>query len=644
MKKKTNLMNGLLSCMFLAGGLTLVGCSTDDSIDVGDVDTTLGLGTDGLKAPAGYTNPIPLSDILDIDNSDCIVTDAAGNYKFVKDGGDIAETTTQIDPVKVETGSGITDIPYVIPVADLIPAGTIPSFPSRKATAPALTELKHTITAFDFHQAELSGDIVELKTAKTTPTHVKLTVTFSNDLSRLLSSFSGVELQLPGFLHFVDNKLDWTNGNASGSQVLDDEGWFKVGTVNTNQLLTLEGYVDALDFGGERIVSQSSPDKYSELLYSHNDRSIDMHGFIDIKIKFDQATVTTGLTNFSLEELANIGEKEFRIDSHLEFGNYDASFGQTVINLASVVGEFKPSIDFTIDAVEITDVPDFLKDDDAQIVINDVILSLDVESNLPLTGIIDGTLFAYYTNSKNMVKKTQIAVKGMTVKPNDKTHIVIRRQGAPSDFVFIADGSGKDSRVTGDIRDLLTNIPDSITFACTATTKDGEEADLPLGQQFRFKPSYSFEAPLTLDIGSRILYDDQVDDMNGDLNDDDYALYENAVVDITAVVENNTPLNLIVDRLKVLDLNGNELSGARAAFVNDALLEQPTFTAVHDAKTPVHILVTVDNDASLKKIDGLKYKVWAEAGTNGVQLNSNTQTVQFTNIKIDIKGKAKVDL
>jgi len=631
------LFKSLLWCCMATGSLLLAGCSTDEDIDVGDVDTTLGLGTDELNAPASSTKPVPLSDILDIDDSDCIFTDERGDYKFVKDGGDIAPTSTQINPVKVNTGEGITDIPYIIPASDLIPEDILPSAARAMKKVESIKELKHTITAFTFHQSDLSGDIVELKQANTTPTKVKLTVTFSNDLAKLLSSFTGIQLQLPTFLHFKDNQLNWTNGSNSGTTTVTN-GLVSVGQVNTGQNFILEGLVNALEFGGERIVSESDAEKYCELLYDHDSRTIDMNGFIDIRIKFDEANIT-----INLDELANINQKEFRIDSKLEFGNWDSASGGTVINLASVEGQFKPEIDFTIDAVEITGIPDFLNDDDVSINIHNVILTLNIESTLPLTGIIDGTLHAYYTNQAGELNVTHLTVKGMKVLPSQTSNIVICRQGTAADNVFIA-RDGQDPRVTGDIGDLLKHIPDSITFDCSATTLDGETATLPLGQDFTFKPSYSFEAPLSLDTGSTIIYDDKVDDWNKDLNKDDVSVYENVYIEVKGNVQNNTPLTLIADRLVVLDMNGNEVSGAKADFVNEQGAVQPNFRAVHNTTTPVYLHISVASDNALKQIDGLKYKVRAESMQDGIQLNGNSQNVQFKDVTIKVRGKMSVEL
>ena len=83
----TKLQIKMLSCCFLAGGLTLAGCSTDDSIDVGEVDTTIGVKLDKFSIPLGETEDITLGDVLDLKEDDCIRTNENGDYEFYKDGG-----------------------------------------------------------------------------------------------------------------------------------------------------------------------------------------------------------------------------------------------------------------------------------------------------------------------------------------------------------------------------------------------------------------------------------------------------------------------------------------------------------------------------------------------------------------------------
>ena len=96
----TKLQIKMLSCCFLAGGLTLAGCSTDDSIDVGEVDTTIGVKLDKFSIPLGETEDITLGDVLDLKEDDCIRTNENGDYEFYKDGGEVTGAEPKVDPVK----------------------------------------------------------------------------------------------------------------------------------------------------------------------------------------------------------------------------------------------------------------------------------------------------------------------------------------------------------------------------------------------------------------------------------------------------------------------------------------------------------------------------------------------------------------
>ena len=89
MKKKQKNPIILLSLLLL-GGMTLGSCM-DDNYDLGDIDGTVAFGSDeGITLPGNNsTAEIMLSDILDIDESDCITTLENGDYVFFKKGDDV---------------------------------------------------------------------------------------------------------------------------------------------------------------------------------------------------------------------------------------------------------------------------------------------------------------------------------------------------------------------------------------------------------------------------------------------------------------------------------------------------------------------------------------------------------------------------
>jgi len=84
MQKKT--IRTLLAFLSLAACPVLTGCSTDDGIDLGDIDTTIAVGSDGLTFPSSSTNHVKLSDVLDLKENGVIDTLENGDYRFQKTG------------------------------------------------------------------------------------------------------------------------------------------------------------------------------------------------------------------------------------------------------------------------------------------------------------------------------------------------------------------------------------------------------------------------------------------------------------------------------------------------------------------------------------------------------------------------------
>ena len=84
MKKTTDMRHVLLVASLAVGAATLTGCSTDDSIDLNEIDTNIAIGSDGFTLPASSTTFVKLADILNLKAGDCVETTATGDYQFRK--------------------------------------------------------------------------------------------------------------------------------------------------------------------------------------------------------------------------------------------------------------------------------------------------------------------------------------------------------------------------------------------------------------------------------------------------------------------------------------------------------------------------------------------------------------------------------
>ena len=99
MKTKQNTPLALLS-LLLAGGMALTSC-TDSNYDLGNIDGTVAFGSDqGITLPGNNsTTEMKLSDLIDIDESDCITTLDNGDYVFYKIGNDVEPARPYIERI-----------------------------------------------------------------------------------------------------------------------------------------------------------------------------------------------------------------------------------------------------------------------------------------------------------------------------------------------------------------------------------------------------------------------------------------------------------------------------------------------------------------------------------------------------------------
>ena len=218
--KKTQVM--MLSCCFFAGGLMLVGCSTDDSIDVGEVDTTIGVKLNDFSVPLGSAEDITLGDVLDLKENDCIHTNGNGDYEFFKDGGEVTGAEPKVDPVK-----------FANPQSETFAFSFNPSSPvsagSRNSTQGIIPDINvpaMPINAFSFSNepikeiislthAKASSAItlnLNFKTVATLASHVTLGIEFPKYLELEIDN-SSIASDLN--VSFENNKLTLTNVSTS---------------------------------------------------------------------------------------------------------------------------------------------------------------------------------------------------------------------------------------------------------------------------------------------------------------------------------------------------------------------------------------------------------------------------------------------
>jgi len=624
----------MLSCCFVAGGLTLAGCSTDDSIDVGDVDTTIGVKLDNFTVPIGKTEDISIEDLLELNDDDCIQfikEDASGkyitingkkiilnsgntgDYIFYKQGDDVEAAEPEVDKVKFEMDGargGDFGFSFYLPEIPTIAASLGYDIPAQE----------HTIKTFAYSGTK--DKVVLSLTHASANTTVDFRLNFSSLKNAGVNKIKLIEFELPDYMEMeLTSGLDGLGEGSGWNQSTHKLTLKNIPTATPRNIgMKLTGLTNFKKSISD--VSNPTTDDYLLL----NETSLDMQGNVNMKMELSLADITLPTTEGTYSVAANV------------------SIGST-IEITEATGYFNPDIDIDdIGDIEIgDDVPDFLKDKDEKgdvdLTLSNPNITLSVESNIDAKGLIDATMTAYY---KDKSPKT-MTLKNIEIKPHKGTtgtttsviYICRKNEGAPAGAtVIVKDGSDKDL----DIAQLLNEIPDKIKFTCSAKADGTVKSTIKLGTKYKIKPAYSFSAPLALEAGSKIVYEDKADGFYEDIKDNDIDFRGKAELVITGKVTNKTPLALELESTAV-DVNGKEITGI-------SLSKSNKIASNLDGSAPstLSITLTKDPDVNLKdvKFDGIKFKAKATSA-NATTLNKDKHTIRIEDLKVSINSEVSID-
>ena len=538
---------GVLPAFFVAGNLALTSCSTDDNIDVSDVDTTIGVKLDNFTVPLGQSEDIQLGDVLDLKEGDCIRTTANGDYEFFKEGDDVQETDVNVDPVKFSN-----------PVTQSFDFEFTPSVSGARSSRRALPEVitvdKQKINAFNFSNDEVIKEVESLTHASVS-SKIKLELKFGSvkDFTKKVS----LVLEFPSYL-----ELELDNTSLNGISISGN----KLSLTDIETSADLSFY---LKLTGIKDFKTSKPASGDYVVVSPTEISMNGTVFMDMSIK------SADLNTPDLEDpiaVAALMAKKYTMSAKVIFDED--------ITLTEATGYFNPQIKLDdIGGIKINDdVPDFLKDDDVNLTLSNPNITLSVESNIDAIGVLNATLTAYYGKDGKLTGTNTMTLSNIKTNPHKgdmsgktKTTIYICRkaEGAPAgaDTVIV-----KDKNSDLDIAKLLRQIPDSITFKCNASADKTYLGTIKLGTnnssaKYKIKPSYSFGAPLSLEQGSSIAYNDSIVDFYKDIDDNDIDFRGEAELVITGKVTNNSPLDLEL-KPTAIDVNGKPLNGITLVSTN----------------------------------------------------------------------------
>ena len=577
----------MLSCCFLAGGLTLAGCSTDDSIDVGEVDTTIGVKLNNFTVPLGQAEKITLGDVLDLKDDDCISTTANGDYEFFKQGDAADPAHPQVDIINVSEKTSKDEDPFIGPSEkpagfDLLPVGT-----TLTGTAGSVSKALNTFN----YSAAKPDDVLDLTTAEVEG-EATIIVNFNTHLQGFIDKFTSFDIEFPAYMTLEEP----TQGTLVGNKL-------KFGEVATNSTIYSKVKLKSLKF--------QEIDAANKLVIQNG--NITMLGDVKVDVTYPDLVKknnSSDITKMQINGITSI----------------------TTVKITSATGKFDPKIDLDdIGDIKIDskDVPDFLDDPQVNITLTDPQITLNINSDVDLDAIVDGTLTSTFNNGTT----SEVKISNIEIPRKKNSKILICRQPKNEPYQDYT-----KVYVVENLSDLMTKIPEKVTFKANARVDKTKAGTIKLGTPYTISTSYSFKAPLSLEAGSTIVYDDKTDGFYEDIDENDIDLRGEAELVITGKVTNNSPLELTLDPTAI-DVDGNALKGIKLVSAN-------TIKSNLTDKTPSDLKITLTKDANVNlkdvKFDGIKFKATA-VSKDATTLNKDNHYININDLKISVNSEISID-
>ena len=590
----------MLPALLLLGGSVVVSC-TDNNYDLSDIDMTVGIGNGELSIPTSSTATIKLSEVLELEENGDVKEDADGTYRFFKKGDAVSPTTSVINTVTVKKASA-ESFDFVLDLSQKAYGA------ARSANRAALHfSGEMTVGSFVYNGA-LPSEVVELKRADIS-SEMSMDISFDDNISKLLDKITEVTIELPSYMDFVVKESSAKYTKVDNRIVLAD--------LSTSGRQSVVVSIKSLDFG-------KAADATGSLTVRNG--KVDMQGNVTMGIMINE---------------------EVNLASGVDPTNCKVACGISFMNdilLTTVTGRFSPTI--TLDNLghtSITGLPDFLSEDGVKVDIENPQIVMNLTSDIAVAGVLAGVINYKRDGANGSVKINEnINVKPAAEGGVSTTRVCICRKKSmvqnPDEFDQIIEQDN--------LKEILyPTVATDISFNATAWADDSKTSKFELGRVYTIQPEYEFMAPLAFGEDANIVYTDNLDGWNGDI--DDFDLKEGGYVELTANVENRVPVYLNVDAVPV-GVNGEDLSGEVSVEVIGEVAASAD--GLEAAVSPVKVKLTPKKGA-LKKLDGLKLIVSGSAKSTsggatvtGIPLNAKTHTLVAKDINVKVVGTIVADL
>ena len=579
----------------------LTACVEDDYDLSKDIDMTITIGGN-LNIPGSGTEEFTLADIMDLEENSIIQADENGDYAL--DKSDTTETDVDVEAVYIK------DV----------------------AANPSTTPL-------NFYNPGLGSDQLEAEIKNVTMNFTFTKTDVTTDIQRI----SSADVDFIGYMtmRFIDNS---SNVNA----------------ITLKQGLTvairMEGpdASDNIDFELLDTENYGFADGDRQTIVFLKDQEIQNGKYLSIPVRFRRIhnfPEGQGLTSpghFSLK--TNVIANGWATTTNPGTGSIEVDLVNNTelepFYLMAVTGVIDPKIDVNVDPITVNDVPDFLKDEETELDIENPYIRLKMVNPTPVT--VNLKAHISWTNGSETAEGFDIGTERTVNTPGQSIVIPgnrtleyylsrVRMDNIPQQRNII---------LGQNMFDMTSKIPDEVRLTDVNAEAIQEETTITLGEEgahYEVETIYGLNAPLKFGNRLNIVYKDTINDWASDLED---LSIRTAVVSMTAL--NGIPLDFEIEA-KAIDLDGNVYPDVNVDPVNGTIragrkIKGDASTQATESNVELRISC---KEGSMSNWDGLIITFRGNNKDVTPDMNATlneSMSLQLNNIRIRIENGVTVDL
>ena len=428
--------------------LTSIGVTTsciDNSYDLDkDIDMTINVGGEYLAFPIGSTEKITMDKIIEINDGDDLQV-VNGEYHLLK-YDDIDKTTTTVKLVDVDKSTNSISSISVINENE---------FPTN---ADYTAENVKSSGFIDTEATGIDPAVIEIGSLTATG-DVNLTIKFklNGELIYNEATIKTMEIEFPKFLQFKEQLTD--NKYIISNKKIDKNNGLEV-------VLHVTGFTFGAEYGQGKKVDAAT-------------NTFSLHEVVNVK-------TTVEVTGIDLSHKASLGiTPQVILDK---------------MTVNSMCGTVKPDMNVEPTEVELSNLPDFLQDDDVKLDITNPIFSFKANNPLNTDIELDGIMTGY--KDGKITKSVKIG------SGNGGNQIILKPSGQDKQTISLTrikttlDGAA--NVVVPNLNDIIETIPDRISVKLNPAVKSDNYYTVGLGQDYILDSEYDIDVPLSFGSGLQV--------------------------------------------------------------------------------------------------------------------------------------------